>query len=172
VVPASSLKLEKSFHNILSFSEEMEAHGSKPWSEVLAFEIVLPEPKVAEALRLAPQEKVIRPQRVRLADYLPMGVECSFLWARLFPDLLRRFDPGTSLYQTLAYVYGMQVAAADEVVEAGLASPEQAQLLQISEGSPIFIFSRTSYLHSGQAVEYVESFYRADRYKIVHRLKQ
>jgi UTRA domain len=37
------------------------------------------------------------------------------------------------------------VAAADEVGEAGLASPEHAQLLQISEGSPIFIFSRTSY---------------------------
>ena len=65
-----------------------------------------------------------------------------------------------------------EVAASDEVGEAGLASPEHAQLLQISEGSPIFIFSRTSYLHSGQAVEYVESFYRADRYKIVHRLKQ
>ena len=101
-----------------------------------------------------------------------MGVECSFLWARLFPDLLRKFDPATSLYRTLAYVYGMQVAAVDEVVEAGLASPEQAQLLQISEGSPIFIFNRTSYIHGGQAVEYVESFYRADRYKIVHRLTQ
>ena len=111
----------------------MEAHGSKPGSEVLAFEIVLPEPKVAEALWLAGHEKVIRLQRIRLADYLPMGVECSFLWARLFPDLLRRFDPRTSLYRTLAYLYGMQVAAVDEVVEAGLASPEQAQLLQISE---------------------------------------
>jgi GntR family transcriptional regulator len=172
VTSASLLKLEKGFRNILSFTEEMEAHGSRPGSELLAFEIVPSEPEVAGALRLTPNEKVVRLQRVRLADYLPMGVESSFLWARLFPDLLRRFDPGTSLYRTLAYVYGIQVAAVNEVAEAALANSEQARLLQVSEGSPIFTFRRTSYIHSGQAVEYVESFYRADRYKIVQRLRQ
>ena len=49
---------------------------------------------------------------------------------------------------------------------------EEAQLLQIREGSPIFIFSRISYIHTGQLVEYVESYYRGDRYKIVQRLRQ
>ena len=150
----------------------MEAQGSRPGSDVLAFEIVRPEPGVAGALRIHPMENVIRLQRVRLADFSPMGVESSFLWARLFPDLLRRFDPSTSLYRTLEDVYGIQIAAVDEVVEARLANSEEAQLLQASEGSPIFAFRRTSYIHSGQSVEYVESFYRADRYKIVHRLKQ
>lgn len=172
MVSVSLPKLEKSFWGILSFSQEMEAQGSRPGSDVLAFEIVSPEPEVAAALRITPNEKVIRLQGVRLADFSPMGVESSFLWARLFPDLLRRFDPSTSLYRTLADVYGIQVAAVDEVVEARVANSEEARLLQTSEGSPVFTVRRTSYIHSGQAVEYVESFYRADRYKIVHRLSQ
>jgi GntR family transcriptional regulator len=168
----SPLKIEKSFRQILSFSEEMEARGSRPGSKVLSFETVSPGPEVAGALRLAPRQKVIRLQRIRMADSLPMGVECSFLWARLFPDLLRRFDPSTSLYRTLANVYGIEVALVDEVAEVGLATSKEAQLLQISGGSPIFVFSRTSYIHGGQPIEYVKSFYRGDRYKIVHRLRQ
>lgn len=168
----SPLKVEKSFRQILSFSEEMEARGSRPGSKVLSFETVSPGPEVAGALRIARGEKAIRLQRIRMADSLPMGVECSFLWARLFPDLLRRFDPGTSLYRALANMYGIEVAVVDEVVEAAAATSKEAQLLQISEGSPIFIFSRISYIHSGQPVEYVNSFYRGDRYKIVYRLRQ
>src|SRR5712692_6140343 len=97
----SPLKVEKSFRQILSFSEEMETRGSRPESKVLSFETVSPGPEVAGALRLASSEKVIRLRRIRMADSLPMGVECSFLWARLFPDLLLRFDPSTSLYRAL-----------------------------------------------------------------------
>ena len=167
----SPLKLEKSFRQILSFSEEMEARGLRPGSKVLSFETVSPPPEVTGALRLAPSEQVIQLQRVRMADSFPMGVESSFLWARPFPDLLRKFNPGTSLYRALADVYGMQVDAADEVAEVGVATSLEAQLLQINEGSPIFKFSRISYIHGGQQVEYVESYYRGDRYKIVHRLR-
>jgi GntR family transcriptional regulator len=51
-----------------------------------------------------------------------------------------------------------------------LSGPEDARLLHIPDGSPVFIFTRTSYVQSGQPVEYVKSTYRADRYKIAHRL--
>ena len=168
----SPCKLEKSFRQILSFSEEMNARGLRPGSKVLSFEIVPPPRQVIEALHLAPRERTIRLQRVRMVDSFPMGVECSFLWERLFPDLLRRFDPSGSLYRALADVYGMQVAVVEEVAEVGAATPGQAQLLRTTEGSPIFIFRRISYIYSGQPVEYVESYYRGDQFKICHLLRQ
>jgi GntR family transcriptional regulator len=59
---------------------------------------------------------------------------------------------------------------ADEVVEAELAGAQEARMLQIPKGSPVFIFTRVSRVQSGQPVEYVKSTYRADRYKIRHRL--
>jgi GntR family transcriptional regulator len=86
--------------------------------------------------------------------------------------LLQKFDPGTSLYRTLAEVYEIHIVQADEVVEAGLASPEEARLLRISKGSPVFQFTRTSYVESGEAVEYVKSTFRGDRYKITNRLRR
>jgi GntR family transcriptional regulator len=101
-----------------------------------------------------------------------MGLEWSRLPLRLYPDLLQALDPTMSLYQTLSKRYGVQIVAADEVVEAGLADVEEAKLLQFTTGAPVFLFTRTAYSQNGQPVEYVKSTYRGDRCKMVNRLTQ
>ncbi len=166
----SGLKLEKNFRQVLSFTEEMERSGRQPRSRVLSFEIVPAEVEVAQALGLKRHEKVIALRRLRIADSVPMGAECSHVPVRLVPDLMDFFDPSTSLYRILSERYGIQIAIADEIVEAELAQAGDARLLRIREGSPVFAFTRTSYVQQGQPVEYVRSTYRGDRYKIVNRL--
>ena len=166
----SAAKQEKTSNELLSFTQEMKARGSRPAARVLSFERTVADHEAAQALHQTPGEKVLRLVRVRLADSLPMGVETSFLPAGLFPGLLDEFDPRNSLYQTLAKRYGVRMAAADEIVEAGLADAESARLLQISKGSPVFLLTRVSYTEGGQPVEYVRSIYRGDRWKIVSRL--
>jgi len=166
----SEIKLEKNFRQVLSFSEEMQARGSRPHSKLISSEVVLAGEEAAEALQLPSEEKVIRIRRVRVADTLPMGVETTCLPLRLCPDLLDKFDPRTSLYRTLAEIYGIHLVQADEVVEAGLANAEEARLLRIRKASPVFLFTRTSYVEGGKAVEYVKSTFRGDRYKITNRL--
>jgi len=168
----SEIKLEKNFRQVQSFTEEMEARGSRPHSKLISSEVVPAGEEAALALRLPPEEKVIRIRRVRVADALPMGVETTCLPQSLCPDLLDKFDPRTSLYRTLSQGYGIHIVQADEVVEAGLANSEEARLLGISKGSPVFLFTRTSYVQGGQAVEYVKSTFRGDRYKITNRLGQ
>jgi GntR family transcriptional regulator len=166
----SGIKLEKSFRQVRSFTEEMAARGARPHSRLISFEEVPGDEEVAEALRLPADEKLIRLRRVRIADSLPMGVETAYLPVRLYPGLLEKFDPQTSLYEALARLYGIQIAIAEEVVEAGLAGAEEARLMRIAKGSPVFLFTRTSHVESGQAVEYVKSIFRGDRYKLANRL--
>lgn len=166
----TGVKLEKSFRRVLSFTEEMHERKARPGSKTLSFAILRPDRETAAALQLPPREKVACLRRLRLADSLPMGVERSCLPLRLCPDLLEKFDPGTSLYKALVEHYGIEVAVADEVVEAGPAKPEEARHLDISPGSTVFFFTRTSFLQNGQPVEFVKSVYRADRYRIVNRL--
>jgi GntR family transcriptional regulator len=168
----SRMKLEKNFRQLLSFSEEMRARGSEPRSKVLAFERVSSDADVAEALHLAPREEVILLRRVRLADSVSLCIECSHLPVRLCPDLLKSFDPRTSLYQALAAQYGIHIDLADEVAEAGLAGAEESRLLRIRTNAPVFRFTRTAYLRNGEPVEFVKSTYRGDRCKVVNRLSR
>lgn len=166
----SGLKLEKNFRQVLSFTEEMALSGRKARSRILAFETIPAEAEVAQALGIKREESVVRLRRLRIADSVPMGIESSYLPDSLCPGLRDAFDPGTSLYQVLANRYGIQIAIADEVIESGLAEAEEARLLRIRKGSPVFSFTRTSYVQQGRAVEYVKSTYRGDRYRIVNRL--
>jgi GntR family transcriptional regulator len=166
----SALKLEKSFRQVLSFSEEMQARGSRPKSRVLSFEVIDAAADVAEVLHLKGSDKVVSLRRVRLADSAPMGIEWSRIPLRLCPDLIQRFDPRGSLYRNLQERYGIQIAVTEEVVEASIVGAEDSKLLGISKGSPVFAFTRTSYIRGGHPVEYVKSTYRGDRYKLVNRL--
>jgi len=166
----SGIKLEKNFRQAQSFTEEMEALGYRPGSKVLALEIIPAQGEVSKALHLKSGDEVVKLRRVRLADSVPMGIETSHLPYHLCPGLVKAFDPHTSLYQGLWSSYGLRIQFADEIVEAGLAAPEEARLLQITSRSPVFLFTRVSYVREGQVVEYVKATYRADRYKIVNRL--
>ena len=166
----SGIKLEKDFRQVLSFTEDMKARGSTPRSKVLSFQIQKPDEEIVKALGLRSDEKVIQLKRIRQSNNLPMGIECSSLPLRLCPDLLETFDPRNSLYEALAERYGINMIVADEVAEAGLSDSETARLLRIAKDSPVFLFTRISYVQSGQPIEHVKSTYRGDRYKIVNRL--
>jgi GntR family transcriptional regulator len=167
----SGIKQEKNVSQLLSFTEEMKMHGARVQSRVLSFKAVPSDTEVAAIFRLRPGAKVLRLKRVRLANSETMGVETSYLPFDRFANLLKAFDGQASLYQTLAERYGVQMASADEVAEAGLASAQDARLLGIRAGSPVFLFTRISYLKNGRPTEFVRSVYRGDRFKIVNRLR-
>lgn len=168
----SHAKVEKNFRQVLSFTEEMKLRGTASRSKVLSFRMQAPGNEVRKALDLARGEKVFRLHRVRYGDGVPMGVECSCLPVQTCPNLLRDFAPGASLYQTLTTTCGILLMTATEVVEVGRATAEEARLLHIAPRSPVFLFTRTSYLEDGKPVEYVKSTFRGDRYKIVNRLSR
>lgn len=166
----SATKLEKNFRNVLSFSEEMRSSGTRPSSKVLSFDLAQADRETAEALKIKAGEQVISLRRLRLADEVPMAIEWSHLPVSFCPDLLKAFDPRSSLYQTLAERYGIHIAVTEEVAEAAAANVEESRVLKIGKGSPVFHFVRTSYLRDGKPVEYVNSTYRGDRYRLVNRL--
>ncbi|HKT46466.1 MAG TPA: GntR family transcriptional regulator [Candidatus Acidoferrales bacterium] len=165
-------KLEKNSRQVLSFSEEMRARGTRPLSKVLEFAHIRPSREVAEALGLGDGDEIYRLRRVRLADAVPLCIETTHLPARLCPELTKTLAPGGSLYQGLWEAYGIQIDWADEIAESSLANAAEAKLLRIRPKSPVFRFTRTAYLLSGQPVEYVRSVYRGDRCKVVSRLSR
>jgi GntR family transcriptional regulator len=166
----SGIKLERDFRQVLSFTEEALARGATPSSKVLLFRIQTPAKPVRVALSLNEEDTVFCLRRVRYADGVPLGIESSCLPVKLCPKLMEKFDPSGSLYAELAEQHGIQFFVTDEIVEVGKASAADARLLRIPANSPVFQFTRLSYLENGTPAEHVRSIYRGDRYKVVNRL--
>ena len=75
-----------------------------------------------------------------------------------------------SIYTLLQERFHLIPTEADETLEAVLATPREAALLQIAPGSPLLLSVRITYSQYRRAMEYVKILYRADRYQYFAKL--
>ena len=153
-----------------SFTEQAGAIGHEVATELIDATEYAAGEEVARRLDLAPGAAVHRIERLRLVDGTPMAVETSELSAARFPGLLGHLTRVGSLYRVLADEFGVPVASAEQTIETAPASPREASLLQCDNGAPMLRLTRHSFDHAGAPIEWVQSWYRGDRYRLVARL--
>jgi GntR family transcriptional regulator, N-acetylglucosamine utilization regulator len=150
-----------------SFSADMRARGLRPGSRTVEARRFPAGMMLAGLLDVPPQTDVLFVRRLRLADDEPMAVEDLHVPATVAPGLTGADLEGRSFYDLLAERYDDPVASGTQTVEPALAGTDEAGLLGIEPGAPVFLFERTSRVRSGGVAEFVRSTYRGDRYRIV-----
>jgi GntR family transcriptional regulator len=150
----------------MGFFDDMVARGFRVQSRTLEKGVVLPKEQVAAAMELEPQETVLRIVRLRFINDEPILLAETLLPYRLFPDLLNENLEDVSLYSLLATKYGVSIKTGTSWVDAGLATREEAELLNISIGSALLIVSECMRDDMGRAIEYGIARQRADRTQI------
>jgi GntR family transcriptional regulator len=111
-------KLEKNIMYLRGFTEDMKQRGMVPSSQVLEQTVVTATEELAEKLKVAADEAVMKLRRLRLADAIPMALEESYIPLKQFPGLNKINFAKQSLYYVLRESFGVRVAWADEVIEA------------------------------------------------------
>jgi len=78
----SRIKLEKKL-SPGSLLQRRDAFARRqPQSKVLNFRLIKPDDEIAEALHLTPEDEVTQLRRVRLADSVPLCIECTHIPVR------------------------------------------------------------------------------------------
>ncbi|MGA8210138.1 MAG: GntR family transcriptional regulator [Nocardioidaceae bacterium] len=146
-----------------SYTEEMARRSLQPDARTLLARMESAGPGVARALEIAEGDRVVHWQRLRLADGAPMCVEDAYLADSIVPGFLEQQLP-RSLYAELQRRDLMPTWGEDSV-DASVAGPEEAELLDVRAGDPVLRIARRAF--AGQiAVEVSRSTYRADRYTL------
>ncbi|MFH1926860.1 MAG: GntR family transcriptional regulator [Chloroflexota bacterium] len=159
-------KQQHGLEKLTSFSEDMRSRGMKPSSEVLKLEIVKASGHTTERLEIAEGTPVWKIARLRFADGEPMCIQTSYIPTGLVRDIeIADVDGEGSLYELLENKYHLSLREADETLDAALAWPEEARLLGIQRGAPLMVRKRITFLADGRPVEFVTTYYRADRYR-------
>ncbi|MPZ28005.1 MAG: UTRA domain-containing protein [Micromonosporaceae bacterium] len=150
---------------LTTFGEEMGRRGLAPSTSVLGFGRTPASAHLARELAVESGEPLVHLARLRSADGTPMAVERLWLPERLVPGLADDDRPPDSVYDTLGKRFGLMPDWGEDVIEAAVADPEVADLLQVGPGGPVLRITRHTY--AGQRlVEYSFSLYRADRYQL------
>lgn len=167
----SPQKLQKGISELTSFSEDMRRRGLEPGQKILDFSMLPAPENVRRHLELPEGGEVLRIERLRLGDGVPMGLQTSFIALPPGQTVTREeVEQIGSIYRLLQEKFHLIPTEADETLEVTMATPQEAALLQISAGSPLLLSERTTYSQVRRAIEFVKILYRGDRYRYYAKL--
>jgi len=157
------------FNKLMSYTEQMAARTLAAGAKVLSAKIVDNENEAAARLSLPPKSGIIKLERLRHASGEPFALETCYLNAAEFPGLLDAPIERDSLFGVLERDFKVELAYADEEVDATATDPRIADLLAIPRRVPLLRIRQVIYSTKGKAIMYVLGFYRSDRHNLVIR---
>jgi len=164
-------KLQKALMELTSFSEDLVKRGIRPGQIIRDISTVVPPASILQRLELAPGTPMLRLERIRLGNDVPIGLQTSYLVLEPGQGITRaEMEEAGSLYKLLQEKFHIIPSEADETLEVTVATKEEAELLQIEEGAPLLLSERVLFAQNRHPVEYVKILYRGDRYRYYVRL--
>jgi GntR family transcriptional regulator len=154
-----------------NFTADMLSIGMKPSSKTLRCGILSATKEIAKILKINDGDPVIELCRLRLANDKPMAVEQAFILQDAAKSILNTPMDNKSLYSVLKDECGLNIVLAKQTIQIAYSDQEFSRILNIKLDSPTFLMDRIDYLSDNRPIEYVKSYYRADRYKFTVELK-
>ncbi|ARK32415.1 GntR family transcriptional regulator [Halalkalibacter krulwichiae] len=165
-------KINQGLTKLSNFTSDMEQRGLKPGAKVLHVKVIPATKKIAELLQIKENDNVVELFRLRLANDEPMALERSFLPLEKVAPILTGSLENKSLYKELREKCNLNLALAKQSIEISYATQaEDAKLLDIEINTPVLLIERRTFTDTDMPVEYVQSLYRADRYKFSIEMK-
>src|SRR4029453_9017167 len=148
----------------------MRRRGLRPESRTLDLRVVPAGARLGRLLHVSPSESVLVADRLRLADGESMAIETVHIRAAAAPGLTAADLEERSFYELLRDRYGIVVVGGEQTIEPTVTDEDEPNALGGPLPPPSFRFERVTHSAAGEIVEFVESIYRGDRYRLVTAL--
>jgi GntR family transcriptional regulator len=165
-------RITQGLTELTGFVEDMQALGRRASARLIDKRIVNASEIVARQLSLMRGRKVVRLQRVRLADNLPVSFDETYLPLEIGKKIITNDLEKEPVFSLLEQKYKIPLLEAEYRLEAVAAEADVAEALEITQGSPIFRIERTSYTTGGTPIDYERLHYRGDLVRFVTRLSR
>ena len=153
-----------------SFTDDMRRRGMRAASRTLELKVSPAGARLGRLLRVSPSERIVVARRLRLADGESMAIEALHVRERHIPGLTAKDLDEHSFYELLHERYGISIVGGTQTIEPTVTDEEESAVLGVPLHSPAFRFERVTQSDAGEIVEFTESVYRGDRYRLVTAL--
>ena len=158
LTPISNLLQVRDIH------DEIVERGHSHTTQVFSLTREKATPEVASAMRVRKGASVFRCQLLHLENGVPIQYEDRHVNPSLAPDLLKRdlttVTPSAVLFELAP------LTEAEQVVEAVLATAEQARLLDVQPGSALLMVSRRT-VSQGEVASVARLYHPGTRYRLI-----
>ncbi|UQS85020.1 GntR family transcriptional regulator [Apilactobacillus apisilvae] len=157
-------KIQEKMSGVTSFTDIMLAQGKKPSSKTISYHSLEPSLSEVEKLKINQNEKVVRMERIRYGDGLPICFEIATVPEKIVQNL-SKYDVTNSFYASLEKKLGLIPKVSNQTVSATLASEKISDYLDIKKGDAILLMRQTTALQNGEPFEYVRTQYVGERFE-------
>lgn len=159
----ASTRIQEKMRVTTSFTEIIKAQGKQPSTKLISYTEDRPSTKECAHLGLRSSDLVIRMERVRYADDVPVVYEVAVIPKRFIADFAQE-DITQHFFHTLT-AHGYKIGKSQQTIYARLATDKITNYLQLERGQAILGLTQISYFEDGQAFEYVKSQYAGERFE-------
>jgi len=154
-----------------AFTVEAAQIGATPGVDMLTVTQAQPPAGIADRLGLADDSDVVVRSRRYLLDGRPVETAVSYIPADLAKGTpIADPNPGPGGIYARLEEQGHTLARFTEDVSARMPTPEEARLLALRPGVPVFHLVRTAFDLDGRAVEVCDTVMAADAYQLSYEL--
>ncbi|MBU2357649.1 MAG: GntR family transcriptional regulator, partial [Alphaproteobacteria bacterium] len=139
--------------------------GQNTTARLLSFSYGTAPVSVARALGIDAQARVQAAVRLRLAEGEPFSHLTTWVPEQIAQNYTEAELATTPLFRLLERS-GVKVDEAQQTISATLASPDVAEVLNVSIGAPLLTLDRVVRDAQGQGVEYLSALYRPDMFRL------
>ncbi len=139
--------------------------GLTPTTKVLSPKVVTPSTFARERLGLEKGDKLIRLERLRLAEDVPMMLETRYIRTDLCPNIEQE-ELSSSLWRVFDEKYGLKPNRHSQGMMIVTLSGHAAALLTLNDNSVVFLIKGVTYVKKNEPIECEESLYRSDKYEL------
>ena len=147
---------------LAGLAETLRQHGTVD-NELRASGTVVPPAAVARRLGVAEGEAVVRLERVRPLDGVPLSLDLTYLPADIGTPLLALDLANRDVFALIEESAGRRLGTAEVTVQAVNADPHTARVLGTPAGAALFAVERLSTLDDGRPVDLEFLSVRGDR---------
>jgi len=158
-------KVRRDLRKVIGFTKNMLEMGLQPATVVLSVRVASANSFARELLGLGKGAKVVRLERLRLADGVPMMLETRYIRADLCPGIEKE-TLSSSLWRVFEDKYGLKPNRHSQNMNIAQVSNHAADLLTVRKGSNVFLIKGVTYVKDNVPIECEESLYRADTYEL------
>lgn len=152
--------------------EDLVLMGKRTSTDVLESAWVAPPDHIRKCLRLGTSDQVFKVQKIRRIEISPFSHVFNYLPPFIGEKLPLDLIKSKPMLMILEDELGIRAVEAEQSVEATIADPQIASMLEIRVGDPLLKAERTVYDNKKNPIEYVSVLYRADKYAFTVKLKR
>ena len=143
---------------------ESDSEGHQRTSQLLNVQRMLPEGRIRSVLQARPGDWIVRLERLLLADGEPVAFATVYIPESKCPDLLEEVKRWQSLIWLFEKKYHLSPVKAEQMIDAVTADAKVARLLEVEVDTPLLYVERTTYLDTGDPIEFTQTYLRSSKY--------